>query len=182
MTSLRSLRPRCRVVADPGASAATARGARAGGGGRRASGSDDGFTLVEVLITIALMSVAFVAILGSLGTLIATGSTHRAVTTGEVAVRDLAEFVKADDSVPYTACDAGPLAAYAQKVNDDFTAPSGFTATVSSVDYWQGDALGTFNATCPAPDQGAQVIRVSVTGGRGGRTATQSVDVVKRAP
>lgn len=145
---------------------------------------DGGFTLVEVVITVALMSIAFVSILGSLGTMIATGSTHKAVTTGEVAVRDLAEFVKSQASVPYTDCGSNPLSSYSALVAapGGFAAPAGFSAGVVSVKYWQGDGAGTFNATCPSPDAGAQLITVRITGGTGGRHATQVVDVVKRQP
>lgn len=145
---------------------------------------DGGFTLVEVLITVALMSIAFVAILGSLGTMIASGSSHRAVTTAEVAIRDLAEFVKSDTSVAYQDCGAtpAPLASYTDAVDAGYTPPTGFSASVLSVTSWQGDSAGTFNATCPTPDAGAQLVRLRVTGGHGGRTSTQEAEIVKRRP
>lgn len=162
----------------PGAPAGPGGAAEAGGAG------EGGFTLVEVLITVALMSIAFVAILGALGTMIAAGSTHRALSTGEVAVRDLAEAVKSESLIPYVDCGSGPLASYSSGISNPATydPPPGFSATVVSVTYWQGDAAGTFSATCPSPDNGAQLVRLRVEGSAGTRPADQEVEVVKRKP
>lgn len=170
------------VPAAPGPGAPAGRG-EAGAAGE-AAGGEAGFTLMEVLITVALMSIAFVAILGALGTMIAAGSTHRALSTGEVAVRDLAEAVKSESLVPYVDCGSGPLASYSSGISNPatFDPPPGFSATVVSVTYWQGDAAGTFNSTCPSPDTGAQLVRLRVEGSSGTRPASQEVEVVKRKP
>ncbi len=146
---------------------------------------DGGFTLVEVVITVALMSIAFVAILGSLGTLIASGSTHRAITTAEMTIRDLAEVVKSESVVTYVDCGSNPAASYlADSLNPaKYSPPPGFVGWVVGVRYWDGTAAGNFGATCPTGgDQGAQMVTIRVEGSWGGRSTTQDLDVVKRKP
>lgn len=178
LSARRSRRPPAPGTPRPGAPSGPGGAAEAGVAG------EAGFTLVEVLITVALMSIAFVAILGALGTMIAAGSTHRALSTGEVAIRDLAEAVKSESLVPYIDCGYDPFTSYSNDVSNPakYDPPAGFSATVVSVTYWQGDAAGTFSASCPSPDRGAQLVRLRVEGSAGTRPADQEVEVVKRKP
>src|SRR5205807_937704 len=63
-----------------------------------------GDTLVEVLVAIVIVGVAFVAILGGMATSIVGSDIHRKQSTEETALASLAEAMKDDQAVPYANC------------------------------------------------------------------------------
>ncbi|MET7290415.1 type II secretion system protein [Streptomyces sp. NPDC005573] len=126
---------------------------------------EEGETLVEVLVAVVLMGVAFVAILGGIGTAIISSLTQAKVTSADSFIRSAAERVVSD---PYVSCASG----YATP-----TPPDGYTVTVE-IEYWDG--VGAFGRPCPAADTGVQKVTLTVhaTGPRPVRDAT--LEVVKR--
>lgn len=142
-----------------------------------------GMTLVEVVISVAIISVAFIAILTAIGVMITTGAQHRRLTRTEAAARNAAEYVKQPAS--YVAC-ATPAAYSLSGVN----LPTGYTTVVSTVQVIDNPAATSptyTSATCPGSDPGLQrvTIRVCPHGvADGSCTATsvdaQSVRVIKR--
>lgn len=146
----------------------------------RAPGRNDesGFTFVEVLLTIALLSIGFVAVLGALSTMIVAGSTHEKLSTSENAVRSLAEFVKSNaaESNPWKGCADGPLTAYQQRVADAFVPPNGYAAAVTDVRYWEGSGPTGFGPTCN--DAAVQLVTVQINSTSG--SVVQTIEVVKR--
>ncbi|MFN8035061.1 MAG: type II secretion system protein [Acidimicrobiia bacterium] len=152
---------------------------------RRAPNSEEGFTFLEVLVTLAILSISFVAILSAIVTLISTTDQHKALAKGESAVRALGEFVKSEASTAYVACTTGntPVANYQGGADaaGSTSGFSGFTPTVVSVEAWNGDSPATF-VPCAAVDNGAQRITLRVTGTSLGRQFTQTLTVVKRKP
>jgi prepilin-type N-terminal cleavage/methylation domain-containing protein len=130
------------------------------------SGSDDGVTLVECIIAIAIMGIGFVAMISGIFTFQTTAVTHQRQADGANYARQYAEVVSA---LPYQTCPATYVAT-------GFTAPAGWTAALSTT-YWNGTA---FAAGCPATDSGLDLVHLTVTSTDA--RDTESIDVVKRAP
>lgn len=148
----------------------------AGRGNGPAGGRERGETLLELLIGLAIMSIAVVAVIGGLLTSILTSDIHRKQSSAGAAVRDYAESVeKYVAGTGYTAC-ASP-SAYAPGVSGiNFSAPTGYTASAVTVRYWSGTAW----VASPCTDLGLQqlTIRVASTDTR----ATEELVVVLRKP
>ncbi|MEW2134829.1 type II secretion system protein [Streptomyces sp. NPDC005435] len=131
---------------------------------RRGRG-EAGETLVEVLVAVVLMGVAFVTVLGGMGTAIISSVTQHRVTTADSVIRSAAEKVV---GAPYVSCAGG---------YETPAPPDGYTVTVE-VEYWDG--VGAFGRPCPAADTGVQLVTLTVhsAGPRPVRDAT--LQVVKR--
>ena len=148
--------------------------------------ADSGVTLVELLVTVAILGIAFVALVGGMTTSVVGSDLHRKEATAESLVRGYAEGVKAK-TVAYADC-ATPAQYSPAAVG--FSTPSGYTPSVSRVEYWQPDAVnpntGTFVSslgTCsktPPRDNGVQRISVRVASADG--RATEQIQIVKRKP
>src|SRR4051812_16752640 len=100
---------------------------------RRRARTTDGFTLVELLVTIAIMGIAFGAILGGLNGVFSSQQQHQELAVAETWLRRYAEQV---DAATYVAC--ATTSSYASALLP--APPTGYTVQVSSVDYWNGDA------------------------------------------
>lgn len=66
------------------------------------SRSDAGLTLVEVLVTIAIMATLFAAVLGGMATMVKTSALHRRQADVGAVVRTASEQIKAAPYVPCT--------------------------------------------------------------------------------
>ncbi|MER7950622.1 prepilin-type N-terminal cleavage/methylation domain-containing protein [Streptomyces sp. NPDC096079] len=126
---------------------------------------EEGETLVEVLVAVVLMGIAFVTILGGLGTAIISSVTQQKVTSADSVIRSAAERIV---SAPYVPC---------ARSYETPTPPAGYTVTVT-VEYWDG--VAAFDRACPPADTGVQKVTLTVhaTGPHPVRDAT--LDVVKR--
>lgn len=131
---------------------------------------DAGLTLIEVLMAVVIMSIAFSVILGGMFTAIVVSDQHRKSATADSVIRSMAEWVK---SAPYVACPSSSNYA------SGFSAPAGFSITVSGVQYWD-QTTSAFVPVCPGVDAGAQRVSLvaSSSDGRGGL----SLQLVKRQP
>ena len=56
--------------------------------------SDDGTTLIEVIVTVAIMGIAFAVILGGMATSVLMSDVHRKQATSQTILRDYAEAVQ----------------------------------------------------------------------------------------
>jgi prepilin-type N-terminal cleavage/methylation domain-containing protein len=144
---------------------------------------EDGFSLAELLVTIVLVGVTFVAILTGLMTTIRVSASHRTQATTDAVVRSAAEWVKDTSHNPYrTTCNGRAMYSL-----NGLATPTGYSATITNVEYWDGAApapTGTYNlafqATCPGSvDQGLQRITIVATSSDG--QATETVQILKRA-
>jgi prepilin-type N-terminal cleavage/methylation domain-containing protein len=137
--------------------------------------SDQGFTLIEVLVTVALLSIAFVAILGALTTLVVTTAEHRNVTRVEAIARNAAEYVKST-SVAYDPCTSTHVPAYNLS---GVPHPASYSVSVTQVGIWDGNFNPAgYAPTCPPTDSGVQRLTLTVSG----PGQAQSISVVKRKP
>jgi prepilin-type N-terminal cleavage/methylation domain-containing protein len=144
--------------------------------------SEDGFSLAELLVTIVLVSVTFVAILTGLMTTIRVSASHRTQATTDAVVRSAAEWVKDMSHNPYRTTCNGP----AMYSLNGLAMPTGYSATIRRVEYWDGatpGATGTYTPAfgpCPAGgDKGLQRITITATSSDG--QATETVQIMKRA-
>jgi len=111
--------------------------------------ADDGFTLVEVIAAVALMAIAFAAILGGMAMFVRAQRAQSIRADLDTKVRTAAEAVLA---APYVSC----ASSYSISV------PSGYTAA-AKVSYWDGNmGPAGFTNTCTT-DNGLQQVSVTIT-------------------
>ncbi len=133
-----------------------------------------GESLLELLIALAIMSVAVVAVVGGLLTSILTSDLHRKQSTAGAAVHDYAEVVeKYVVGATYTSC-AAPSAYNPATVG--YTAPTGYTASAVAVRYWSGTAW----TTSPCTDVGLRELTLQVASSD--TRASEQLVVVLRKP
>jgi Tfp pilus assembly protein PilV len=136
-----------------------------------AAARDAGETLVELLVTVVILGIATTGLAGALLTVGKVSQQHRQQVLAQAAVRAWAEQVGVG---AYTDC--APATAFAAP---EPALPTGFTATVTGVRYWDGAA---FAATCAA-DTGIQRVSLRVTAPDGLPGAvTESLEVTVRKP
>ncbi len=145
--------------------------------GRRLKAGEAGLTLIELIFTVAIMSVAFVVILSGMITAVLGATLHRHQANGEAVLRSFAEAVKAE---PYVPC--GTEASY----GGTYSPPPRYRRTVVNVEYL--DPAWQYASTAPAPafvdtclpdhDPGIQRLTLEV-GSDDGRSR-ESVEVLKR--
>jgi prepilin-type N-terminal cleavage/methylation domain-containing protein len=112
--------------------------------------SERGDTLIEILVAVVIMGVAFVLVLGGLGYAIIDAGRQQSQASATAALRSAAETIAAD---PYQAC---PISTpYALPMD-----PSGVHVSIQAIDYWQS---GQFSTTCPTSDQGLQLVTLTIT-------------------
>ena len=135
-----------------------------------------GFTLVEVLLAIAVLGIGVLATVSGMMTSIKVSTQGQAAAESLTALRGYAEAVA---EAPYVECGALSPSAYTPAFTS-FSVPAGLTAT-STLQRWSGGsaATGTFVSTvaCTSPDAGIQKITLTVTGTDG---VVQSLGLVKR--
>ncbi|MGO8685955.1 MAG: type II secretion system protein J [Candidatus Dormibacteria bacterium] len=134
--------------------------------GRRAG--ERGLTLIELLVTIAVMSVAVVGITAGLAATQLDSSIAQTQAQLEAAMRDVSDYV-GSDQLTYVGC-AAP--SNYQGAVSELSLPTGVTATVINV--WKSTKLNGVLLTgsaCPGGgyDLGVQEIRLQVA------TATHSL-------
>lgn len=130
-------------------------------------------TLIELIVVIVIMAVAFLVIVGGMGTAIIGADIQKQRAGADLAIRTAAE------TIDYEPCAT------------TYTAPAspGFSVVVTRVSYW--DALtNTFDsdppASCSPPsgppeDSGLQLLDLRVTSTTG-RSTSETLQVVKRRP
>lgn len=138
---------------------------------------DDGFSLIEVLVAVALLGIAVAAILGGMMTSLLATDVHRKQATGETVLRSYAEATKSHAQANYAPCATTYTPAY--------TAPAGFSATTPvPVSYRSGatwvNASETPLSGCTATSDVVQMLDITVASDDG--RSVESTQIVVRRP
>ena len=126
----------------------------------RAQTGDAGVTLVELLMTVAIMGIAFVAIIGGFYTITTVSSGNRDLVDGRSTVKQYAELI---ESQPFRTCPATYSLA-------GVVTPTGWNAPTVTLTYWDPVATstdpvntkGAFVAGCPSATA-VQRIHITMT-------------------
>jgi type II secretory pathway pseudopilin PulG len=137
----------------------------------RPAARDGGETLVELLVTVVILGIATSGISAALVATVNASNLHRQEVLARHSLRAWAEQIGVGT---YTAC-----AAPSNFAAPSPALPSGLTAAVPSVSYWDGTS---FASSCDT-DTGVQKVTLRITA-RNGLSAPRSrdVEVVVRKP
>jgi type II secretory pathway pseudopilin PulG len=129
-----------------------------------------GVTLVETLVAVAIIGLAFTAIVGGMRTSIMASDINRKQAGATTYLRSYAEAVNGDAYVNCAATYAGA----------GFVLPgaSGFTKDAPVVAYWSS-VTSTFNVGCGA-DSGIQRVTLGIRSADG--RVAETLQIVKRTP
>lgn len=116
----------------------------------RVRSSAAGFTLVEILVTVAILGLVTAGLFGTLSTFLMLGSVQRSTANIDQVVRTYSERI---ESASYVSC----ASSYSS-----VTLPSGYSFSAGpTLAYWNGDSPATFGSTCSS-DKGVQRISATV--------------------
>lgn len=137
----------------------------------RAAG-ERGETLLELIVAVAIMGVAFVAVLGGIGTSILMSDIHRKQATAGAAVRNYAEAVE-------NAVAASP-SGYQESCTPTFafTPPAGYEASITAVSFWNGSSFPA--GPCTVGTVGVQKVSLQVKSSD--ERAVETLEVIVRRP
>lgn len=115
-----------------------------------------GETLVELIITVMVISVGLVALVGAMGASIISSDAHRGMAVGEVLVRDYGEAIKVKaatnlDTGTTRGTNAYKACPQTELVPSSFTVPMGWNApTITKTEWWipTTKAFTTVRQTC----------------------------------
>ena len=133
--------------------------------------SQGGFTLVEIMVTVTIMSLAFVTILEGEAVFFHSTTVRRATASLDTGIRD---YSTALTNLAYVNC----AASYAP------AAPTGTTAALT-IDYWNGDAAPghvreSRRRASPTAISGVQRLHITLTDTN--TSQTDQLTIVKRKP
>jgi type II secretory pathway pseudopilin PulG len=141
--------------------------------GRR---GEAGETLVEILITVAIVGIGVVTIMGAIWTALRVADYHRKTTNADVVLRNFAEAMQEKSGTfQYKPCatltGANAYPTYTPVAPDTDHHPATYQATITKIEYLTGYTAGNDptwqNSTSGCPgggDQGAQRITLKVDG------------------
>jgi prepilin-type N-terminal cleavage/methylation domain-containing protein len=141
---------------------------------------DRGFSLVEIVVAIAILGIAATSILAALVSGIGGSSRHREHANMTAWLQSAADHL---EYTPMRACGSGTASdvatAYKEEIQDEDNVENSdgwnpTLLTVTAVQFWDGSA---FSSTCSG---GNQLISLSVTSPS--HDITQTLDVVKGQP
>ena len=141
--------------------------------GRR--GDERGETLVELVVSVAILGIAAVAILAGLMRSVRSSVVYRNDATGAAYVRSFAEAIQTHvDTNGYPACSSAS-STYAGVAVPDL--PTGYTKAVTAVQSWNGTSWGGCTA------DGIQRLDLKVTStGDAAHNAEDTLTVILRRP
>jgi type II secretory pathway pseudopilin PulG len=137
--------------------------------------SEAGDTLIEILITVAVLGGCAVALIITFGTAISASADHRSLVSNATVLRNVeqaAYYQLALQPTPlFTAC-----ATTTSYSSINYGTPTGYTASMPAspgVEYWNA-TTNSFGSSCPAANA-PQLITINLTNPNGSNATTQFV-------
>lgn len=121
---------------------------------RRLSREDDGETLVEIVMSIAIMGICILAIGSMMVLSIKISAIHRAQATANAFLHNYAESIQSTYH-PCNGCSTPPDYVSSLAHPDNFQQPT------EAVEYWDQSA-GAFTSTVPVNDPGLQQVTLTL--------------------
>jgi len=121
--------------------------------------SESGDTLVEVLLAIVILGIASLAVILAFATSISGSAEHRSLATFDTVLRSASEEV-VSQLQQQTASEFGTCTNPAPSYNVTFSLPTGYQATITQVQYWNGNSFGS---TCETNTPQLFTIKVTNT-------------------
>lgn len=122
---------------------------------------DSGDTLLEVVISTAVVGIAAVALIGALLTSITASSEHRSLTVNDTALKSYADAAVQQIQRQASAGWQGCASNYT--VTAPSNMPSNYSVALSGVQYWTaGGNSGSWSSSCPGATA-PQLLTVTVT-------------------
>lgn len=126
---------------------------------KRRKESEAGDTLIEVLVTLVVISLCVVSFLVAFTTAITASAKHRTFVSLDTVLRTVSE-----NTLSQIELQANPLfvacAVPSTYQNLNFGVPTGYSATITSIEYWNGSS---FITQCSSGSTTPQLINISVT-------------------
>jgi hypothetical protein len=129
---------------------------------------DVGETLLELVVTIAILGVCVVGIGAGIALSVKISAIHRDQATADAFLHNYAESLQTS----YTPC-AAPTT-----YTSGLPAPSGFTTPSAAVSFWNGTGFASLPSCTPASDPGLQQVTLSLNSSDG--FTTESLVVILR--
>jgi prepilin-type N-terminal cleavage/methylation domain-containing protein len=142
-------------------------------------GDESGFTLVECLLAVAILGIAFAVLLGGMSTSIVTSDMHRKQAAAGALLIQAVESIKDENRNPFRNADCASTATYnpytGVRLPPGWSPRPGYTTIkVESVKYWDGSSFGDNCVT----GFGLQLVNVAVSSPEA--RSVERVGVVKR--
>jgi prepilin-type N-terminal cleavage/methylation domain-containing protein len=115
---------------------------------RRHAPDERGFSLLEVLIAIVIMSTVMVALMGALFTMTTASSLEQRTTAVGAELRRYADAVR---NTEYVACADSDNIPVTYNAPPNYTAPTGWTAEVKTIKLWEAPHAPDLTTTSDLP-------------------------------
>jgi prepilin-type N-terminal cleavage/methylation domain-containing protein len=131
--------------------------------------TDNGLSLIELIITVAIMGIAFVALIGGMTSSFVAAGTHRKQAIAETYVRQYAEKLKASVYVGGTGSSV-----YAAPSPASFVPPLGTAFAVDDPNVLSETCLPSSSTNC------TQIIEIRVRSSDASEVVSEKLQLVKR--
>src|SRR3954469_13856829 len=134
----------------------------------------EGFTLVELVLAIAIMGIVFVAVFTGIATFFQVSASQRSNADVDAVMRQYVEQVSSTQTA-YAACPA----AYTSVTLPPPSGSSSYSLS-TTIQYWTGDKAATFDSSCSTYNtNGVQQITATITHTLGTKSQQATVKFTK---
>lgn len=139
---------------------------------RREASDDQGETLLELIVSIAILGICVIAVGSGIALSIRISAVHRSQATASALLHNYAESLQAR----YAPCSGATPPNYVSLAS--LPTPTGFVAPTATVRFWDPTSTSFAIAACPSSDPGLQQVTLNLTSSGG--SVSESLVVVLR--
>jgi Tfp pilus assembly protein PilV len=157
---------------------------------RTCATGERGETLVELLMTVVIMGIAFTALLAGLGTAVGSTRTHRQQANADIVVPAVADAIKSNTSPnTYKPCNTVTVAGVGTSYDPTPSTaavplPTGWAdtnITITAVKGWNATTNTWVPCTSSVTDTKLELVTIQIDS-PGSPSAQEIIDIVKRDP